>query len=250
MGAWRYRGVLFDLFGTLLQLDARRLPTLVVDGRPTPSTVPAMAELLARVAPAIRPVALAGALRAATLELAASRGPDAVEFPSRERFARALRRLLPGAEVGEPAAMLSRAHLATLASCAVLPAEHRELVANVARSHAIAIVSNFDDTATVRALLETHRLLPLVGSLVVSESVGVRKPNPLLIRVALAELGLAPREAILVGDTFAEDVVGAHAAGVDAAWIDAGAAQTPAGSERPRFTLRCLIDLERVLPAG
>src|SRR5262249_2705558 len=184
MRPWRYRGVLFDLFGTLLQFDARRLPTLGVDGRALPSTVPAMEELLARVAPAIRPVDLAGALRGATIELAASRGPQAVEFPSRERFARALRRLMPGADVGEPAAVLSRAHLATLASCAILPPEHHELVARLARSHAIAIVSNFDDTTTVRALLEVHRLLPLVGSVVVSESVGFRQPNPLPIRVS------------------------------------------------------------------
>ena len=250
MRPWRYRGVLFDLFGTLLQFDARRLPTLGVDGRALPSTVPAMEELLARIAPAIRPVDLADALRVATIELAASRGPQAVEFPSRERFARALRRLMPGADVGEPAAVLSRAHLATLASCTVLPAAHLQLFASVARSHGVAIASNFDDTATVRALLEVHRLFPLVDSLVVSESVGVRKPNPLPIRVALDELGLAPGEAILVGDTFVEDVAGAHAAGVDAAWIDTRAVGPPAGAPPPRFTLRSLIDLERVLSAG
>src|SRR5262249_47261325 len=141
-------------------------------------------------------------------------------------------------------------HLTALASCAMLPPEHHELVARVARSHVIAIVSNFDDTATVRGLLEVHRLLPLVGSVVVSESVGFRKPNPLPIRVALDELGLAAGEAIVVGATSAEDGAGAQAAGVDAAWIDADGARPPVGSEPPRFTLRGLTDLERALRAS
>ena len=45
MGA-RYRGVLFDLFGTLVHFDAGRLPTLAVEGQRLRTTVGGLTALL------------------------------------------------------------------------------------------------------------------------------------------------------------------------------------------------------------
>ena len=49
--------------------------------------------------------------------------------------------------------------------------------------------------------------------------------------------------ALLVGDTFAEDVEAAHAAGVDAAWLAREARSVPSGATPPRFVLRTLPEL-------
>jgi len=51
---------------------------------------------------------------------------------------------------------------------------------------------------------------------------------------------------LFVGDTFADDVGGARAAGVEVAWIDARGQGIPPGAVPPRWVLRTLPDL---LPA-
>jgi len=49
-----------------------------------------------------------------------------------------------------------------------------------------------------------------------SALVGVEKPDPAIFRAALAAIGVAPAEALYVGDLYDVDVVGARAAGMEA----------------------------------
>src|SRR4029450_9794480 len=76
---------------------------------------------------------------------------------------------------------------------------------------------------------------------------GPKKPHPLLVHTALRLLEVPPDAALLVGDTFMEDVAVAHAAGIDAAWIDREGRGVPAGAVPPRFVLQTFPDLARVL---
>jgi putative hydrolase of the HAD superfamily len=59
--------------------------------------------------------------------------------------------------------------------------------------------------------LELSRFLEFV---VVSAMIGLGKPDPLLFRHAVERAGVAPSEALFVGDTYATDVIGARAAGL------------------------------------
>jgi putative hydrolase of the HAD superfamily len=165
----------------------------------------------------------------------AARRDDLVELPSRERFRRALERV--GCEDGvrdEAAIHLSRAHMAAIADATVFPAEHAALSPRSPR-YRIGVVSNFDDTATAYEILIRHGILAQVDTVVISEAVGLRKPHPALVRVGLDALGLPAPEVLFVGDTFGEDVAAAHAAGVDAAWIDVRGEGTP-DTAGPRST--------------
>ena len=83
--------------------------------------------------------------------------------------------------------------------------------------------------------------------MVVSEALGIRKPHPAVLRAAVRAVGLAPAEVLFVGDTFAEDVLGARAAGVDVVWIDAHGRGAPAGSEPVPPTIRRLDELAGLL---
>ncbi|MFN8543294.1 MAG: HAD family hydrolase [Candidatus Binatia bacterium] len=246
-----YRAVLFDLFGTLLTVSPERLGELTIGPARVRSTLGSLTPAVRRWIPDATPEALWAALATATRELGIERGPEHREFPSRERFRRALHGLgVDASSASEAAVHLSRAHLGRLAAATDVPESHRALLAAVASRYRVALVSNFDDTATVLTILRAHgieRHLPVV---VVSETVGVRKPNPAIVRVALAELDVAPGEALLVGDTFAEDVIGAHAAGVDAAWIDAGGAGVPPGASPPRHVVRALPEMAAILGVG
>lgn len=244
-----YRGVLFDLFGTLIAVDGTRLPEMPIGERRVRSTLGGLVDLFAEFAPDATPADVWQAVTTASDELAQARAWDHVEFPSRERFRRAL--VLLGcdeARCDEGAVVLSRAHLRLIAAATVLPAAHAALLRAVRARHRLALVSNFDDTATGYEILRRHGLLELLDTIVISEGLGLRKPHPALVRVPLRELGLAATEALFVGDTLGEDVAAASAAGVDAVWIDGRGGGVPAGAPCvPRWTVRTLPEIAPLL---
>lgn len=53
-----------------------------------------------------------------------------------------------------------------------------------------------------------------------SSDVGVAKPHPRIFRVALEQLGVAPEDAVYVGDRIIPDVSGAHGVGMKAVLIE------------------------------
>lgn len=77
---------------------------------------------------------------------------------------------------------------------------------------ALVCVSNWDVSLT--DVLARCGLDGLLDGVVSSAGAGARKPDPAIFAPALALAGCAPAEAIHVGDTAAEDVAGARAAGV------------------------------------
>ena len=83
----------------------------------------------------------------------------------------------------------------------------------------VGIVSNnlLDEQ---REKLRQCALAPFVDALVVSEEVGVSKPDPEIFRVALERLRCAPSDAVMVGDSWSADVLGARAAGIRAIWFN------------------------------
>lgn len=244
-----YRGVLFDLFGTLISVDVSRLPEMPIGERRVRSTLGGLGALFAEFVPEATPPDVWQAVTTASDELAQARAWDHVELPSRERFRRAL--VLLGCDEGrcdEAAVVLSRAHLRLIAEATVFPASHAALVRAARARCRLALVSNFDDTAAGYEILRRHGLLDVLDTVVISEGLGLRKPHPALVRVPLRELGLATTEALFVGDTLGEDVAAASAAGVDAVWIDARGTGVPAGSPCvPRWTVRSLPEIAPLL---
>jgi putative hydrolase of the HAD superfamily len=81
---------------------------------------------------------------------------------------------------------------------------------------AIAVVSNAD--GTVESLLRKSGLA--FDIVIDSAVVGYAKPQPEIFGFALDKLGVAPADAVHVGDTAWADVVGARAAGVRPLHLD------------------------------
>jgi len=227
MTARARRGVLFDLFGTLIEVDYDRLPTVAVGGEERPSTYPRWAALLeSYVGPRTAAEVYETFRRAA--------GPASnptVERPSRHRF----RGLLEGLEcaddvIEEAAVVLSRAHLGVIVEATRLPAAHRAVLDAARRVGGVAIVSNFDDSSTAYAILARHGLLEKVDAIVVSEAVGRRKPHPLPVVAALRSLDVAAGDAVFIGDGEVADVGAARAAGVPVVLIAPTAATQAAAT--------------------
>jgi HAD superfamily hydrolase (TIGR01549 family) len=243
-----YRGVLFDLFGTLIAFDASKLPQLEIDGREVRTTLVQLAPLLERWVPGVGVGEFWRAVVTVSEEMARERADTLCELPSRERFRRTLERVGCDEErQAEAAAVLSRAHMAAINAVTTMPPAHASLLAALRPRYRLGVVSNFDDTATAYEILVRHGILGAVETVVISEAVGLRKPHPALVRVALDALGLAPRDVLFVGDTFADDVGAAHAAGADVAWIDAHQRGVPDGGTTPRYVIRTLDELRAIL---
>jgi putative hydrolase of the HAD superfamily len=62
----------------------------------------------------------------------------------------------------------------------------------------------------------------------VSEEAGVSKPNPLIFRMALDRLGVSAADAVMVGDAWIADIMGATRAGIRAVWFNPRHAPVPA----------------------
>lgn len=101
-----------------------------------------------------------------------------------------------------------------------------ELLRRVGERATVAVVTN-------NLLREQQDKLSVLGlgryvdALVASEEIGVAKPEPEIFRVALERVGCAPNEAVMVGDSWASDVLGAHAAGIPAVWLNARGMECP-----------------------
>lgn len=70
---------------------------------------------------------------------------------------------------------------------------------------------------------------PHLDTVVVSEEVGVAKPEAAIFRIALANLGVEAEQAWFVGDHPVNDVAGAHGAGMRAFWLRRGIAWPEGG---------------------
>ncbi len=82
-------------------------------------------------------------------------------------------------------------------------------------------------------------------AIVVSVEVGFLKPHPAIFERALACLNLRPADALMVGNSLADDIAGAQQAGIAAAWR-----RSPPDAEGvvPEFAFTSLSDLA-ALPA-
>jgi putative hydrolase of the HAD superfamily len=81
----------------------------------------------------------------------------------------------------------------------------------------LVCVSNWD--VSLPSVLDRCGLAADLDAVVTSAAAGARKPAPAIFSAALEVAGCAPHEALHVGDTAAEDLVGARAAGIRALLI-------------------------------
>jgi HAD superfamily hydrolase (TIGR01549 family) len=111
------------------------------------------------------------------------------------------------------------------------------------------LISNgFDPPDLVRVELSRLGVAQLLDVIVMSGDVGVRKPDPAIFRYALERLGVAPENALMVGDKVAIDVAGAKALGMktcQALWFVADEIEEPEPDFRAFSQMDVLIAVSR-----
>jgi FMN phosphatase YigB (HAD superfamily) len=247
----RWQAVLFDLFDTLVLFDRDRLPLLFVDGRPLHTTAGALHQLIRTHAPDVDLARFVEALLWSWQEAERLRAIDHREVPAPVRFRLLFERLGLDPRAVPPGlvqALLS-AHRRELTRAMEFPPHHGAVLGRLAQRHRLAIVSNFDYAPTVRGILGDSGVIDLFATVVVSDEVGWRKPNPVIFEEALRRLDVDPARALFVGDRPDIDVAGAQALAIDAVWINRPGAPLPTGCGRPRFEIRDLAELVAIVGA-
>jgi 5'-nucleotidase len=100
------------------------------------------------------------------------------------------------------------------AICGVVPL----LQALHSRVH-IAVVTN-SILVEQQEKLRICGLTSLVDTLVVSEEVGSIKPDPAIFEITLQRIGCQAHEAVMIGDSWKADVIGAQGVGIRAIWFN------------------------------
>jgi HAD superfamily hydrolase (TIGR01549 family) len=78
----------------------------------------------------------------------------------------------------------------------------------------LALISNFDHSPHVKNMLRQMDLVKYFTAVIISEEVGLKKPDPLIFQLALSRTGLKAEEVIHVGDNIKDDIAGAVSAGI------------------------------------
>jgi 2-haloalkanoic acid dehalogenase type II len=105
-----------------------------------------------------------------------------------------------------------------------------------------AIVSNADHEHVAAWNLP----LPVQFTLI-SEAAKAYKPHPLIFQQALRRLDLQPHEVLHVGDSEVDDVRGAQAAGLAAAWVNRAGRSPSSDVPKPDFEIADLTELLALL---
>jgi len=239
--------VLFDLFGTVVHF-VPQVPTVQVAGGHWHSAMGWLCETAERELPHVDFDDLLASLLHVTEEIVRQRPPEYREVPSRERFRRALVRCgIDDASAVAAAERLSLAHMAHLASKTVLPGGHVALLEALAAGYRLGLVSNFDHAPTARRVLAVHGVARFFEVTVISDEFGRRKPHPGIFDAALRGMGVHADQALFVGDSVSDDVVGAHNAHLPVAWLNPKAEPLPPGTPPPQHVIAQLDELATLL---
>jgi len=111
----------------------------------------------------------------------------------------------------------------------------------------LAILTN-GDAGLQREKVSGARLDDYFAVVVASGDIGAGKPDPRIYAHTLAALGIAPDEAVMIGDNPINDVAGAQEAGMRGVWLNRdGSLGAPPAGVRPDATIASLAELDAAL---
>lgn len=205
------KGVLFDYGGTLVD-EVRYDPDAGLDAVLAHATSPIVGERLRLVR--------ARAARVAR-EVAGRREEHHVETPW-VSMARLIHDAF-GTSFRQPWAALELIFWNAAVTTEPAPGVREALDACRAAGITIAVLSNSSFGAPVITHeLAKHGLDRFFAFVMVTADYAVRKPNPLVVDVAVARIGTPVADTWFIGDRLDTDVAGARAAGITTAWYSRG----------------------------
>jgi putative hydrolase of the HAD superfamily len=92
-----------------------------------------------------------------------------------------------------------------------------DILNTLGNRYPMALVSNF--YGNVQAVLDDFGLLGYFNDIIESAVVGLRKPNPAIFGLGVEKLGLPSSSVVVIGDSYAKDIVPAAKNGCKTIWL-------------------------------
>jgi len=144
-----------------------------------------------------------------------------------------------------PLERASSFYLAALAGQSQLLPGALATVRMLAKKFPLALITN-GIAAVQNKRFAASPITPYFKAIVISEEVGIAKPDPRIFESALRKTGLAAGEVLYVGDSVTSDMSAARNAGMDFCWLNPGRAPVPDGYA-PAFVIAAIRELPRCL---
>ena len=120
------------------------------------------------------------------------------------------------------------------------------VIKKLSRKYQLGVVSNGFTDVQYRKL-EYMGLRDLFACIVLSEEFGIRKPDLRIFHQAASLLHMQPQDCLYVGDSYANDVIGAKNAGMYACWLNPAAQKIPDEKIKPDFVIAKFEELPGLL---
>jgi len=120
------------------------------------------------------------------------------------------------------------------------------LVKELSRRFIVGVISNSLPDVQYRKL-EAMGLREVFSCIVLSEEIGIRKPDPGIFHHAASLLRLQPSECLYVGDSYANDVVGSKNSGMLACWLNREESVTTNERIKADFVVSHLQELSEII---
>jgi YjjG family noncanonical pyrimidine nucleotidase len=137
---------------------------------------------------------------------------------------------------------LSLAYLQALARKAFFLPHAREVLEELSRRAALCLITN-GLTLVQRGRIRTSGMERFFSAILISEEVGIAKPDPGFFRLAADALALPASELLCVGDNPGADIAGARGAGIAGCWYNPAGRPWPGPGEPPERTIADLREL-------
>jgi len=115
-----------------------------------------------------------------------------------------------------------------------------KVLAYLQKKYTLHLISNgFKETTLIK--MERCNLNPYFTNVIISEDVGVNKPDPAIFEYALQKAGASKEESIMIGDSLEADIRGAQDYGIKAIYFN------PLNKEQPADVTWQITHLEELL---
>ena len=85
-----------------------------------------------------------------------------------------------------------------------------------------------------------------ISDIIISEAVGIAKPNPEIFNNLLNKINIKPEEAVMIGDSLEKDIKGAIDAGIYAIWYNPDN-KSNCTNIQPDYQIENLLELKEIL---
>jgi len=162
-----------------------------------------------------------------------------------ERF----RRFFDKLEIKEDPERFSREYLYNLSKAGFLFEGAGDLLERLKGSCRMVLLTN-GLTSVQESRLGTSPIRPYFEELVISESVGISKPDPGIFRHTFEKIGYGDKEkALMIGDSLTSDILGGLNYGLDTCWYNAGK-KTNEKNIFPKYEVHDYCELLGILGIG